>query len=128
MVSPDMPLMLNSVDAAPYSYANNYAADRVGLNPVVGLQNQGSVPTYARTSVKHDSSSKRMKLSSTSPDELNGTEDSAQTDNNSHFNNSRPGSSGTNPSTAPAKKSVRNFRLNKIYRASQCSYNRQSNF
>ena len=39
-----------------------------------------------------------MKLS---PDEngTNGTEDSAQTDNNSHFNNSRPGSSGTNTKT-----------------------------
>ena len=34
-----------------------------------------------------------MKLS---PEDNNGTEDSAQTDNNSHFNSSRPGSSGTN--------------------------------
>ena len=42
MVSPDMPLMLNSVDAATYSYAGNYTADRPGLNSVIGLQsNQG---------------------------------------------------------------------------------------
>lgn len=84
MVSPDMPLMLNSVDAAPYSYASNYTADRVGINSVIGLPNQGS--------------NKRMKLS---PEDNNGTEDSAQTDNNSHFNSSRPGSSDQSPLQSP---------------------------
>ena len=42
-----------------------------------------------------------MKLS---PEDNNGTEDSAQTDNNSHFNSSRPGSSGTNLRAATSRR------------------------
>ena len=55
------------------------------------------------------SSNKRMKLS---PEDNNGTEDSAQTDNNSHFNSSRPGSSGTNLGAQTQIRPFNSFALN----------------
>jgi len=122
MVSPDMPLMLNSVDAPPYYAA--YPTDRVGLQPASlsltlpqGDPRQNSNPALSSAlmnryleTIKQASSNKRIKLSSSSPCEVsdlsqeNGNGEgnrSEQHSDNNFYQNSRPGSSDQSPLQSP---------------------------
>jgi hypothetical protein len=95
MVSPDMPLMLNSVDPTPYY--SSYPSDRVpGLQPGLTL----SLPNT------QSSTHKRIKLSASSPTAVNQEPENgeAQTEQHSDSNfyqNSRPGSSDQSPLPSP---------------------------
>jgi len=121
MVSPDMPLMLNSVDPTPYY--SSYPSDRVpGLQPGLTLSlpntqshhgrennhglNNALMAQYIERIKQASSTHKRIKLSASSPTAVNdqpenGEAQSEQHSDSNFYQNSRPGSSDQSPLPSP---------------------------